>query len=227
MKNRLFVFGTLGLAVIAFAFFLTRGGEHQPVSQSAVNPSETTTNAAESSLSEAFVRPHSPRMGNNLARVTVVEWLDPECEACRAMHPAVERLIAEYGDRVLFVVRYMPFHGGSMFAASAIEEAREVGKFKEALGLLFEKQPEWGNHQQPRPDLIPGYLAQLGIPPERLNQDQLIAKHGHKIRMDEADGKKVGIRGTPSFFVNQKPLQELGEEPLRRAIEQELSAVSN
>ena len=219
-----FVFGALGIAVAIFVFLLTQKKDVTPPSEVQSSRPSVEVKEARSSLSEIFIRPHSPRFGNGLARVTVVEWLDPECEACRAMHPVVKRIIADYEDRVLFAIRYMPYHQGSMFAASALEEAREAGKFEEALTVLFEKQPEWGNHHQPRPDLIPTYLTKIGIPIEKLDQEKLIAKHGDKIRMDQEDGKKVGVQGTPSFFVNERPLQELGEAPLRAAIDQALSS---
>ncbi len=224
MKNNWFVFGALGISTAIFAvFFFTRNKQPIPaavqVSQSSESPKES-----KSDLSVAFIRPHSPTFGNAMARVTVVEWFDPECEACRAMHPAVKRIISDYGNRVHFVMRYMAYHQGSMFAASALEEARELGKFEDALTVLFEKQPEWGDHHQPRPDLIPTYLVKLGIPLEKLDRDKLIAKHGDKVRLDQEDGKKAGVQGTPSFFVNGKPLQELGEAQLRAAIERELAS---
>jgi protein-disulfide isomerase len=227
MKNKWFVFGTLGIAVAVFAvFFLQKNEKTTPPVVEVTQPKEQFGGST-TDMSAFFVRPHSPRFGNAMARVTVVEWLDPECEACRAMHPAFKRIIAEYGDRVFFVVRYMPYHQGSMYAASALEEARELGKFDEALTILFEKQPEWGNHQQPRPELIPNYLVNLGIPLEKLDREKVIAKHGDKIRQDQEDGEKVGVQGTPSFFVNESPLRELGEAQLRAAIEQQLANSKN
>ncbi|MEQ1877058.1 MAG: hypothetical protein ABL958_10460, partial [Bdellovibrionia bacterium] len=57
-------------------------------------------------------------------------------------------------------------------------------------------------------------------PKEKLNREDLQQKHGHKIRLDEEDGNAVGVRGTPSFFVNGELLRELGEGPLRSAIDQ-------
>lgn len=223
MTNKGFVFGALAVVAVLVAVFFGRKGEEPPLPSQPRSQAPAAQGADQTDASELFVRPHSPRFGNGMARVTVVEWLDPECETCRAMHPAVKRLVAEYGDRVLFVIRYMPYHGGSMFAASALEEARERGKFEEALDVLFEKQPEWGDHHQPRPDLIPTYLTPLGIPAASLEKDAVIAKHGEKVRQDEADGNKVGVQGTPSFFVNQKPLRQLGEQPLRDMIEAELA----
>lgn len=214
MKNKLFVLGAIVVVVLAFIglkFFT------QP--QPAVPPASTPA-----AVQGNFVRAHSPSMGNSMARVMVVEWFDPECESCRAVHPIFEKIVSDYKDRVHFVLRYMPYHAGSMVAASALEEAREHGKFDEALNLLFEKQPEWGDHHQPRPELIPTYLASLGIPKTKLERDYLLRKHSEKIRMDESDGKSVGVRGTPTFFVNGMMLQELGDRPLRAAIDAALSA---
>ena len=46
-----------------------------------------------------FEREHSPVLGNNMARVTLVEFLDPECEACRAFNPYVKELLKEYEEK--------------------------------------------------------------------------------------------------------------------------------
>src|SRR5690606_25364571 len=110
---------------------------------------------------DLFVRPHSPVYGNSIARVTVVEWFDPECEACRIVHPIFKNIIAQYKDRVRFVLRYMPYHRNSLYAASVLEEAREFKKFDQAMDILFAKQREWGDHHHPRPELIVDYVSQL------------------------------------------------------------------
>jgi protein-disulfide isomerase len=212
MKNKLFVLGAVALAALALIVLKFS------------KPSQTLNEPVPERVAQvSLVRAHSPTFGNTLARVTVVEWFDPQCEACRAIHPAVKKIMNDYSDRVRFVFRYMPYHSGSMIAASALEEARELGKFKEALELLFEKQPEWGDHHQPRTDLIPGYLATLGIPKDKLDREYLLKKHTETIRLDEADGNGVGVQGTPTFLVNGQPLSELGEEPLRAAIDSALN----
>lgn len=214
MKSRALV---LGVTAVAFAvgvilwFSLSQTKEPARGEASSAAPAQS-------------IRPgQHPTFGNMMARVTVVEWLDPECEGCRAMHPLFKKIVADYGPRVHFVIRYMPFHGNSLYAASALEEARELGKFSEALDILFEKQPEWASHRSPRPDLIPTYLAGVGIPAERLQPAFVIQKHGSKIKRDEEDGLKAGVRGTPTFFVNGRQLAELGEKPLRDAIDKALS----
>jgi protein-disulfide isomerase len=170
----------------------------------------------------AFVPGHSPSYGNLMARVVVHEWLDPECEGCRAMHPIFKRMVANYSDRVLFVVRYMPLHKNSLYAASVLEEARELGKFEDALEILFEKQPEWGSHRDPRPELIPTYLEPLGIPKGKLERSYVVQKHGAKVKRDEDDAVRAGVTGTPTFFVNGQKVPTLSEEAMRAEIEKAL-----
>jgi protein-disulfide isomerase len=211
MKNRYFVLAVVLVGAVSFFLLKNRTATTQ------------APPAAEVSITaENFIRPHSPIFGNRLARATVVEWLDPECEACAAMHPPFKKIINEYQDRVRFVIRYMPFHGNSIYAASALEEARELGKYDQAMDILFERLPEWGDHHQPKPEMIPEILAKIGIPKEKLEREYLIQKHSEKVKIDEADGRKVGVRGTPTFFVNGRMLLQLGEEPLRLAIEEAL-----
>ena len=170
-----------------------------------------------------LIRFHSVSYGNPQARVTVVEFFDPECESCREMHPIMKSLISEYGQKVRFVYRYMPLHHNSLLASAALEEARELNKFDEALELLFEHQPIWGSHANPQPELIVEYLQELGIPRGRLESKYLIEKHSQQIQIDKEDGISLGVQRTPTIFVSGKELHELGEAPLREAIEQALA----
>lgn len=170
-----------------------------------------------------LIKDHSPSLGPVDAPVQIVEFLDPECEACRTMDPIVKGLIKEFDGKVRLVIRYMPFHPNSMRAATVLEEAREHGKYWEALSVLFYNQPQWGDHHEPRPDLIPGFLSGLGLTDEMLKEDKVLSKHQWKIDLDFADGKKLGITRTPTFIINGKVLSEIGYEPLKTAIQGELS----
>ena len=51
----------------------------------------------------------------------------------------------------------------------------------------------------------------------------LLEKHSQKIQIDKEDGISLGVQRTPTIFVSGKPLHELGEAPLREAIEQALA----
>lgn len=208
MKNKIFVLVLLVLGIGAFLLIKNR-------------PSDTAAvpTVMPASGMDKFLKPHSPAVGNTMGRAMVVEWFDPACEACRAMHPIFKKIIAEYEDRVHFVMRYMPYHENSLYASAALAQAQQDGKFEAALDILFENQPQWADHVAPKPELIAEYLTKLGIPKDKLDQESAIRAHGEKVRMDQADGEAVGVRGTPSFFVNGHPVADLGEGPLRAAIE--------
>ncbi len=184
--------------------------------------SNSKSNRNEAVDSDVLIKPHSPSKGIATAPVTIVEFLDPECESCRAMHPIVQNLLKEYEGKVRLVIRYMPFHRNSMFVSTALEEAKEQGKFEEALNILFENQPIWGDHHNPRPELIPGYLEAVGIPKQTLDPGALLSKHQSKIEIDRKDGELLGISSTPTFFVNGVKLETIGYEPIKQAIEKAL-----
>lgn len=185
--------------------------------------SQTAEQAASRIDLKDLIKDHSPSMGPKDAPVQIVEYLDPECEACKMMDPIVKGLLKTYEGQVRYVVRYMPYHGNSMLAAVSLEEAREQGKYWEALSTLFYHQPEWGDHHTPKPELIKTYLIKLGVNPASLKEEYLMSKHRWKVDLDEADGKKLEVKGTPTFFVNGKMLTEMGYEPLKAAIDTALA----
>ncbi len=165
-----------------------------------------------------LVREYSPTIGNELLRVTVVEFLDPECESCRAFHPIVKSILKRYEGRIRYVIRYAPFHGNSKFVVKVLEAARRQNKYWETLDLLFEKLPEWGSHHDPRPDLIWTYLPSLGLDVEKIKVDMEDKVISDMIEQEIRDGRKLGVRKTPTFFVNGKPLESFGPEYLLEAI---------
>lgn len=95
----------------------------------------------------SLVRKHSPVIGKADAPVTIVEFLDPSCEACRAFYPIVKSVLAEYPDDVRLVVRYAAFHQGSDEAVRIIEASRHQDKFEQVLAALFENQDRWAAHE--------------------------------------------------------------------------------
>jgi protein-disulfide isomerase len=210
MKNKVFVVVVLALVVGGFVFFSKTVKKEQAAAVPIVSAAD-------------LIKEHSPSIGPVDAPVQIVEFLDPECEACKAMDPIVKGLIKQFEGKVRLVIRYMPFHGNSILAATSLEEAREQGKYWEALSTLFYYQPQWGDHHSPKPELIAKYLVDLGVDKASLNEESLMKKHKWKIELDHADGKKIGVRATPTFFVNGKILSDIGYEPIKKAIEAELA----
>ncbi len=172
---------------------------------------------------QIFERPHSRSLGPVTARVTVTEFFDPECESCRAVHEPMKQLLGMYPQSVRLVMRYMPFHQNSVYAAGALEAAGAQGRYFEMLDILFKNQGAWGDHQTPRPELIPAYARQIGLDMEAFDAFIAAERHREIIDTDRRDGEALGVVATPSFFVNQKPLRQLSLGGLKDMIDRELS----
>lgn len=178
--------------------------------------------AAAKKYQSTLVRDYAPTLGNPDAQVTLVEFLDPECESCSAFYPYVKELMKENEGKVKLVVRYALFHRNSKYVAGMLEAIRKQGKYWEALAYFFKRQPEWASHHAPKPELLWTYLPDLGIDTEQVKKDMQDPQILKNIELDVADGKALGVRQTPSFFVNGKPLQEFGYIQLRNLIHSEL-----
>jgi protein-disulfide isomerase len=202
--------GVLVVALIVGALFYFRAERKQQAEVVAKTPPAS---------SSVLVRPHSRGLGPTDAKVTVVEFFDPECESCRAIYPAVKGLLKQYDGRVRLVVRYLPLHGNSVYAASALEAAGEQGKYWELLEALFEQQPRWGSHHDPKPELIPEIAAGVGLDMQAFNRTVNSAGHKALIEMDKNDAMSLGVKGTPTFFVNGRQLQRLDYGELQAMIE--------
>lgn len=222
MKNKFFLISIVIIILFAGAFWgLSKNFKNKDSNLSNNQAHSVNTNGSFQVTpinSSTLVKPHAPLKGSVSAKVTVVEFLDPECEACSATYPFVKKIMQEFTNDIKLIVRYMPYHKNSMYAANILEGARAQGKYWEALELLFEHQNKWANHHNPNPDLIPEILAPLKLDMAKIITNAKNGKYNAQILEDEADGKLSGVTGTPTFFVNGHQLQELGYENLRGAI---------
>lgn len=141
--------------------------------------------------------------------VTFVEFLDFECEGCRAAYPAIEQLRKDYAGRVTFVARYFPLggHFNGERAARAVEAAAQQGKFEEMYSKMFETQAKWGEQRKPLDDLFASYAEDLGLDMKQFKADYADPATAKRIQKDVADGEALGVQGTPTFFVDGKQLQ--------------------
>ena len=176
------------------------------------------------------MRPDSPTLGAADAPVTLVEFLDPECESCAAFSPVVKKIMKDYDGKIRLVVRYMPLHPNSLRAATLTEAAGEQGKYWQMQELLFQRQSEWGERHgaptsAPKPDfnaLFEKYAMELGLDVEKINSVVKENRYQTKLERDRRDGQTLGVRQTPSFFVNGRKLARFGEADLRALIDDEL-----
>lgn len=169
-----------------------------------------------------LVRQDSYKKGPNDAKVLVVEFFDPECESCAAFHPIVKKILAENPDDIEFIARYMLYHGNSFTAALALEGAGKQNKYWEMFDILLERPAQWGHRPESAKPIFETYAQELGLNIEEFNKSYDDPLLQEKLNRDIADGKSLGVKGTPSFFINGQLLPKISYAHLKEAIKVEL-----
>jgi len=220
MRKEIKILGAIAVVVIIAA--IVGANYYRNSIQSERKPTATTANSS-------LIREDSPTLGATDAPVTIVEFLDPECESCRAFNPTVKKILKEYDGKVRLVVRYMPLHPNSVSAATFTEAAGEQGKYWQAQEMLFQKQPEWGTKHGPQAGapadinaLFKKYAAELELDASKMDSAFAENRYAAKLERDKKDGQSLGVRQTPTFFVNGRKLARLGEADLKSLIDEEL-----
>ncbi|MBO6814505.1 MAG: thioredoxin domain-containing protein [Rhizobiaceae bacterium] len=218
MTRQTLILGSVGLVLVIFAVGAWFNTNTQTADTKPVSPP-----AKQNSL----VRSYSPILGAKDAPVTIVEFFDPACEACRAFHPIVKGILDRYAGKVRVVVRYTPFHGeASLKAIAVLEAARQQNVFLPVMEALLANQPVWASHGSPSPDKILKIAASAGLNIEQAAAQMKSPSSVGIINQDSADVEAVGIRGTPTFFVNGKPLTKFGQRELENMVRMEVEKAS-
>ena len=162
-----------------------------------------------------------PSKGASGAKVTIVEFSDFECPYCSTAEETVKRVMKEYEGKVRLVYRDypLPFHPNAGKAAEAAHCAGDQDKYWEMHEKLF------ANQKALAPDALKGHAKELGLDQGKF--DTCLDK-GEKAAMVESnrkEGEKVGVTGTPAFFINGYMLS--GAQPFeefKSLIDAELAA---
>ncbi|HJQ84328.1 MAG TPA: thioredoxin domain-containing protein [Candidatus Binatia bacterium] len=159
--------------------------------------------------------------GGAKAPITIIEFSDYECPFCKRAETVVDQVMKTYGDKIRLVFRDypLPMHERARPAADAANCANAQGKFWEFHAKLFANQSALGD------DKLKEYAKELGLDAAKF--DQCLATKPHKAAIDKdiEDGAKVGVNGTPAFFVNGRMLS--GAQPFEKfkeVIDEELAA---
>lgn len=159
-----------------------------------------------SGLSAASSRP--PR-GNPDSNVTVMEFADLQCPACRAAHMLIQKpIMAKYGSKIRYVFKHFPLqtlHPYALEAAQAAECAADQGKFWEFVDKDYEEQDKLNSAQ------LRTWAKELGMDTDLF--DRCIRSHIKRsfILGEYDEGVKGGVQGTPTFFVDGKPVESTVE----------------
>jgi protein-disulfide isomerase len=141
------------------------------------------------------------------SKVTLLEYADFQCPACGQYYPLVEEVLKDVGGSITYVYRHMPLnqHINAVPAALAAEAAGKQGKFWEMYTQLFTHQVDWSESKDPF-TIFSGYAKALGLDMDQFTttyNDPLVKA---KITDSYKAGIKLGVEGTPTFFLNGKKI---------------------
>jgi protein-disulfide isomerase len=162
----------------------------------------------------------APFKGSRKAELEIVEFSDFQCPFCARVRPTLERIEEEYGDRVRISFKHLPLsiHSKAPEAHAAAEAAHQQGKFWEMHDRIFANQRQLSRAQYER------YAQEIGLDMARFRADLASAEVRSRVKADQTEAARLGVTGTPSFFVNGRYLS--GAQPFesfKRLIDEELS----
>ena len=156
------------------------------------------------------------RRGPASAPISIVEFSDFECPACREFYEAFEELAARYPGKINLVFKNFPldrncnplvdraFHLSACYAAVFSRCAGEQGKFWDALDYLFRlPELESGSAHEAREGIDSGAPA-LQLDAEALQECMKSGRQVTKLAADAREAGELGVEGTPSLWVNGK-----------------------
>jgi protein-disulfide isomerase len=193
----------LGIAGLVLAggivLFITSGPANQAEPGQAVDP-------------QSLVLDTSHMTGDKNAKVTLVEFGDFQCPACGFYHPKVKEILDHYKDdkNFNFVFRNYPLtqHQNAQIAAEAAEAAGSQGKYWEMHNKLYDTQNDWSESTSPL-DIFAGYAGELGLNVDQFKNDVTSHKFASIVVADQADGNKLKVNSTPTFYLNGQQLTQL------------------
>lgn len=162
--------------------------------------------------------------------LTIVEFGDLQCPACKSYHPIVKGLIDAYPDRVMVKFKHFPLisiHPNAMPGAIAAEAAGRQNKFFEFVDLAYEKQEEWSALPDPQAK-FEEYAKAIGLDVEKFKKDQADPEVRKAIDAQREEGIANGVSGTPTFFIEGEKIQSPASlEEFKKLIEPKLKTAGS
>lgn len=163
--------------------------------------------------------------GNRDAAVTLIEYSDFQCPACRGYFPLIKQLNSDFPENLRIVYRHFPLtsiHPHAIPAAKASEAAGMQDRFWEMHDLIFDNQSNWTNSSDVE-EIFESYADILKLDLEKYRADFDSKAVSRKVSGDRALALRQNLRGTPSFFLQGRRLENVSDyTTLKGIIEQEI-----
>jgi protein-disulfide isomerase len=156
----------------------------------------------------------APLRGPKSAPITIVEFSDFHCPFCKRVNPTLKEIEEKYGEKVRIAFRDFPLdqlHPAARKAHEAARCAQEQGKFWAYHDALFDKAPRASAQD------LKTYAREVGLDTTKFDQCLTTEKYKEMVQKDIDEGARLGVQGTPMFFINGRPLS--GAQPLDRFVQ--------
>ncbi|WP_326664249.1 DsbA family protein [Streptomyces sp. NBC_00385] len=153
------------------------------------------------------------------APVVLDVWCDLQCPDCHRALTDVHALRARYGDRIDIRLRHFPLEKNkhAYAAAQAAEEAAAQGKDWPYIEAVLARTAELGRAGEP---LLVAVAGELGLDAEEFDTALIDGRHMLIVDADQAEGKAIGVTGTPTYVIGGERLDGgKSQEGLRERIE--------
>ncbi|WP_392875749.1 DsbA family protein [Streptomyces sp. LN499] len=154
------------------------------------------------------------------APVVLDVWCELQCPDCHHALTDVHALRARYGDRLDVRLRHFPLekHKHAYAAAQAAEEAAEQGKDWPYIEAVLARADELGRTGEP---LLIEVARELGLDAEEFDTALIDGRHMLMVDADQAEGKAIGVTGTPTYVIGGETLDgSRNQDGLRERIEE-------
>ena len=173
---------------------------------------------AKGSMEDSPIIPvgESPVLGNPDAPVTIVEFSDYQCPFCQRGASTLKELYQKYPNdvRIVFKNYPLPFHKEAPAASKAALAAAEQGKYWEMHDKLFDNYKKFKANASDMKSFAAGLAKDIGLDVAKFNTAFDKPEYDKMIQEDMALGGKIGVRGTPHFFINGVRIS--GAQPLEK-----------
>ncbi|MFJ8309434.1 MULTISPECIES: DsbA family protein [unclassified Streptomyces] len=158
--------------------------------------------------------------GSTAAPVVLDVWCELQCPDCRTALDDIRALRARYGDRLDIRLRHFPLekHKHAFAAAQAAEEAFEQGRgwpYVEAVLARTERLAEQGER------VLVETAGELGLDADEFDTALIDGRHILIVDADQAEGKAIGVTGTPTYVIGDERLDGgKSQDGLRARVEE-------
>lgn len=150
--------------------------------------------------------PVSPSSPASPATAVVLDvWCELQCTDCRTALDDLRALRARYGDRLELRLRHFPLakHKHAFAAAQAAEEAAEQGKAWPYVEAVLERVAELDRGGE---KFLVRVARELGLDAEEFDTALIDGRHILIVDADQAEGKAIGVKGTPTYVIGGERL---------------------